>query len=175
MENNSENIIIRLSDLSKKFGSNYVLSRINLIVKRGESIGLVGPNGAGKTTLISVIQGIKKPSSGNVELFGGSPNKPIQRIKLGVSPQSISLPDTFKVGELVEFVRNHYPNKGEYDDLINEFSLVNIANAKVGGLSGGQKRLLSTCLAFSGNPELVLLDEPTTGLDIHTRTLMGCN
>lgn len=170
MENNS--IIVKLSDLKKNFGKKIVLSGVNLTVKRGESIGLVGPNGAGKTTLLSIIQGLKKPSSGVVELFGDNPSKPIQRVKLGVSPQSISLPDTFKVGELVEFVSNHYPSKPEFESLIDEFQLMKLVNYRVGGLSGGQKRLLSTCLAFSGNPELVLLDEPTTGLDVHTRELL---
>jgi ABC-2 type transport system ATP-binding protein len=168
-----ENIkIVNLINLSKGFGGKSVLSNINLTVERGEAIGLVGPNGAGKTTLLSIIQGIKKPNSGVVELFGDSPNKPIQRVKLGISPQSISLPDTFKAGELIEFVQNHYPNKAEFKQLIEEFHLTGLVNSKVGGLSGGQKRLLSTCLAFSGNSELVLLDEPTTGLDIHTRDLL---
>ncbi|PEW76332.1 ABC transporter ATP-binding protein [Bacillus cereus] len=170
MEKNNK--IVKLSNLCKGFGDKIVLSSINLTVKRGESIGLVGPNGAGKTTLLSIIQGIKKPDSGVVEIFGDIPNKPIQRVKLGISPQSISLPDTFKAGELIEFVRNHYPNKAEFKSLIEEFHLTNIVNYKVGGLSGGQKRLLSTCLAFSGNPELVLLDEPTAGLDVHTRDLL---
>src|SRR5699024_4486570 len=96
----------------------------------------------------------------------------LQRVGLGVSPQSISLPDTFKVGELVEFVRNHYPNRANFEDLIDEFSLNEIVNLKVGGLSGGQKRLVSMCLAFSGNPELVLLDEPTSGLDFQKRSLL---
>ena len=76
------------------------------------------------------------------------------------------------MGELVEFVRNHYPNRANFEDLIDEFSLNEIVNLKVGGLSGGQKRLVSMCLAFSGNPELVLLDEPTSGLDFQKRSLL---
>ncbi|WP_273130566.1 ABC transporter ATP-binding protein [Bacillus weihaiensis] len=170
MEKN--NIIVKLDQLDKSIKAKKILSGINLTVRKGESIGLVGPNGAGKTTLLSLIQGIKKPTSGSVEIFGDNPNKPVQRLKLGVSPQSISLPDTFKAGELVEFVRNHYPNKVDFKSLIEEFHLESIVNSKVGGLSGGQKRLLSTCLAFAGNPELVLLDEPTTGLDVKTRDLL---
>jgi len=170
MEKN--NIIVKLDQIDKSIKAKKILSGINLTVRKGESIGLVGPNGAGKTTLLSLIQGIKKPTSGSVEIFGDNPNKPVQRLKLGVSPQSISLPDTFKAGELVEFVRNHYPNKVDFKSLIEEFHLESIVNSKVGGLSGGQKRLLSTCLAFAGNPELVLLDEPTTGLDVKTRDLL---
>lgn len=170
MEKN--NIIVKLDQLNKSIKGKKILSDINLTVRKGESIGLVGPNGAGKTTLLSLIQGIKKPTSGSVEIFGDNPSKPVQRLKLGVSPQSISLPDTFKAGELVEFVRNHYPNKVDFKSLIEEFHLESIVNSKVGGLSGGQKRLLSTCLAFAGNPELVLLDEPTTGLDVKTRDLL---
>lgn len=169
--NNHENII-ELNNVWKKFDKKQVLCGINLNVKKGEAIGLVGPNGAGKTTILSIIQGLKKPTSGTVKLFGDSPNNPIQRVGLGVSPQSISLPDTFKVGELVEFVRNHYPNRANFEDLIDEFSLNEIVNLKVGGLSGGQKRLVSMCLAFSGNPELVLLDEPTSGLDFQKRSLL---
>ncbi|GLY12582.1 ABC transporter ATP-binding protein [Pseudobacillus badius] len=167
MEKND--IIVNLREISKFFGKKEVLSNINLTIRRGESVGIVGPNGAGKTTLISMIQGIKRPTSGIVKLFGGNPSHPKFRTKLGVSPQSISLPETFKAKELIDFVRKHYLDQDSLEDLIEEFKLTNIADQKVGGLSGGQKRLLSACLSFSGNPELVLLDEPTAGLDMNTR------
>lgn len=164
--------IVLLTNISKNFGSKSVLSNINLTIEKGESIGLVGSNGAGKTTLLSLIQGVKKPSLGTISLFGGVPTDPKQRVKLGVSPQSVSLPDTFKVKELIEFVRKHYRNSDNLSDLVKEFHLEKLMDFKVGGLSGGQKRLLSICLAFSGNPELVLLDEPTAGLDFKTRNLL---
>ncbi|WHS28957.1 ABC transporter ATP-binding protein [Auritidibacter ignavus] len=138
-------------------------------VGTGESIGLVGRNGAGKTTLLSIIQGLRRPTSGRVALFGGPPTKARFRTELGVAPQALSLPDTARVDEVIRYVRAHYHDPVPTADLIRDFDLGTLARKQVGGLSGGQKRLVGACLAFAGNPRLVLLDEPTTGLDSEAR------
>ena len=161
--------LVDCSQVSKAYGDNAVLHEISLSVGVGESIGLVGRNGAGKTTLLSIMQGLRRPTGGRVELFGGSPAKAKFRTELGVAPQALSLPETARVDETINYVRAHYVNPAPVDDLIRDFGLESFARKQAGGLSGGQKRLVAACLAFAGNPKLVLLDEPTTGLDSDSR------
>ncbi|MBF9336000.1 ABC transporter ATP-binding protein [Microbacterium lacticum] len=155
--------------VSKAYGATTVLDDVSLRVRAGESIGLVGRNGAGKTTLLSIIQGLRRPSNGKVTLFGGPPTKARFRTELGVAPQALSLPDTARVDEVITYVRAHYHAPAPAGELIRDFDLGALARKQVGGLSGGQKRLVGACLAFAGNPRLVLLDEPTTGLDSEAR------
>lgn len=172
MASTSEQVQVRCEGASKSYGSRDVLMDINLTVTPGESIGLVGPNGAGKTTLLSLVNGLRKPSSGTVRLFEGDPRDPRSRTSLGVAPQALSLPDTAKVSEVIHFVRSFFRKPARHSELVEEFGLGHLLGKQVGGLSGGQKRLVSVALAFAGNPALVLLDEPTTGLDAEARTLL---
>lgn len=172
MARTSEQVQVRCESASKSYGNRDVLMDIDLTVTPGESIGLVGPNGAGKTTLLSLVNGLRKPSSGTVRLFEGDPRDPRSRTSLGVAPQALSLPDTAKVSEVIHFVRSFFRKPAKHSELVEEFGLGHLLGKQVGGLSGGQKRLVSVALAFAGNPALVLLDEPTTGLDAEARTLL---
>ncbi|SDJ66831.1 ABC-2 type transport system ATP-binding protein [Actinopolyspora mzabensis] len=159
----------RAIGVSRRFGSLHALDNVDLDIAPGELLGLLGPNGAGKSTLLSLLTGLRSPGAGRVELFGGDPRQPRNRERLGTTPQETGLPDTLRVGEIVEFVAEHYPKPLPVGELLEQFGLSELARRQAGSLSGGQQRRLSVALAFAGDPALVVLDEPTTGLDVAAR------
>ncbi|GIF41993.1 ABC-2 type transport system ATP-binding protein [Actinoplanes xinjiangensis] len=159
----------RAEGVTKSFGSTLALDRVDLEVRAGELVGLLGPNGAGKSTLVSLFTGGRRPTAGRVELCGGDPRDPRNRRTLGATPQETGLPASLRVGEVVDFVRAHFPNPLPKAELLDRFGLNDLVRRQTGGLSGGQKRRLAVALAFAGRPEIVFLDEPTTGLDVEAR------
>ncbi|RZT82140.1 ABC-2 type transport system ATP-binding protein [Micromonospora violae] len=161
--------LARADQASRRYGDVLALDRVDLEVRAGELVGLLGPNGAGKSTLMNLLVGLRRPSSGRVELFGGDPRDPASRRQIGVTPQETGLPGTLRVGEVVDFVSAHYPDPVPRAELLDRFGLADLARRQTGGLSGGQRRRLAVALAFVGRPRLVLLDEPTTGLDVAAR------
>jgi ABC-2 type transport system ATP-binding protein len=162
-------ILARAVEASRRYGDNLALDHITLDVAAGEVVGLLGPNGAGKSTLVSLLTGIRRPTSGRVELCGGDPRHPASRRTLGVTAQETGLPSSLRVGEVVDFVRAHYPDPLGRDELLDRFGLADLVRRQTGGLSGGQKRRVAVALAFAGRPRIVFLDEPTTGLDVQAR------
>ncbi|PZG14355.1 ABC transporter ATP-binding protein [Micromonospora craterilacus] len=161
--------LARADRVSRRYGDVLALDQVDLEVRAGELVGLLGPNGAGKSTLINLLVGLRRPTSGRVELFGGDPRDPASRRQIGVTPQETGLPGTLRVGEVVDFVSAHYPDPIPRNELLDQFGLSELARRQTGGLSGGQKRRLAVALAFVGRPRLVVLDEPTTGLDVEAR------
>ncbi|BCJ59072.1 ABC transporter ATP-binding protein [Micromonospora endophytica] len=161
--------LARADRVSRRYGDTLALDQVDLDVRAGELVGLLGPNGAGKSTLINLLVGLRRPTSGRVELFGGDPRDPASRRRLGVTPQETGLPGTLRVGEVVDFVCAHYPEPIPRGELLDRFGLNELVRRQTGGLSGGQKRRLAVALAFVGRPRLVVLDEPTTGLDVEAR------
>ncbi len=155
--------------VTRDFGTVRALDAVDVDVLPGSFVGLLGPNGAGKTTLLSLMTGLRKPTSGTVRLFSGDPSTPRSRRRLGVTPQDTGLPETLRVREVLAFVARHFPAPMPTDDLLGQFGLGDCANKQTGALSGGQKRRLTVALAFVGRPDLVVLDEPTTGLDVESR------
>jgi ABC-2 type transport system ATP-binding protein len=162
-------ILARAVEVSRRYGDVLALDRLSLDVAAGELVGLLGPNGAGKSTLLSLLTGLRRPTSGRVELFGGDPRNPIHRRGLGVTPQETGLPPSLRVGEVVDFVRAHYPDPLGRAEALTRFGLADLVKRQTGGLSGGQKRRLAVALAFVGRPRIVFLDEPSTGLDVEAR------
>lgn len=162
-------VLARTAEVTRRYGDVVALDRVSLDIHAGELVGLLGPNGAGKSTLINLFVGLRKPTSGTVELLGGSPADPVVRRGIGVTPQETGLPEALRVGEIVDFVGSHFPSPIERGELLARFGLEDLVRRQVGGLSGGQKRRLAVALAFVGNPRLVFLDEPTTGLDVEAR------
>jgi ABC-2 type transport system ATP-binding protein len=158
-----------LSHVTRRFGDVTALDDVSLDIRSGQIVGLLGPNGAGKSTLLSLLQGLRRPSSGTVELFGGSPQTAATRQRLGCTPQATALPETLRVGEVIDFVGVHFSSPVPTAEIADEFGLTDLLRRQTGSLSGGQKRRLSVALAFVGRPQLVLLDEPTTGLDVDAR------
>lgn len=159
----------RVEGATRRFGETLALDDVTLDIRAGELIGLLGPNGAGKSTLLSLIQGRRRPTAGAVELFGGDPMDPRSRVALGSTPQETALPDTLRVGEVVDLVAAHFPDRVSSRELAEEFGFADLLRRQCGALSGGQKRRIAVSLAFVGRPRLVLLDEPTTGLDVDAR------
>jgi ABC-2 type transport system ATP-binding protein len=155
--------------VGRTYRSVNALHDVSLSVAAGELVGLLGPNGAGKTTLLNLLTGVRRPTSGRVELFGGDPTRAENRRRIGVTPQETGLPATLRVGECVDLVAAHFPDPLPRGELLERFGLADLARRQTGGLSGGQRRRLAVALAFVGRPRLVFLDEPTTGLDVSAR------
>lgn len=161
--------LIEARALSKRYGDRLALSDVSFTVDRGECVGLLGPNGAGKSTLLTIVEGLRTPTSGSVRLFGGDPRAGRSRIALGCTPQATALPEALRVGEVLDYVAAHFPAPAPRARIVDEFGLGALLKTQCGALSGGQQRRVAVALAFIGDPELVLLDEPTTGLDVDGR------
>jgi len=162
-------ILAQTFSVGRTYRSVNALHDVSLSVAAGELVGLLGPNGAGKTTLLNLLTGVRRPTSGRVELFGGDPTRAENRRRIGVTPQETGLPATLRVGECVDLVAAHFPDPLPRGELLERFGLADLARRQTGGLSGGQRRRLAVALAFVGRPRLVFLDEPTTGLDVSAR------
>ncbi len=161
--------VAELKNVSKSYAQINALKNVNLNIYSGEVIALLGPNGAGKTTAISLLLGLLRPSQGEALLFGESPQARAARSRVGVMLQLSGIPETLKVKEHIELFRSYYPNPLPMAELLELSNLTGLENRWYGKLSGGQKQRLHLALAMCGNPDLVFLDEPTTGLDIATR------
>lgn len=172
MTQNRADAVATLEEVTRTFGEVKALDNVTLALGEGELIGMLGPNGAGKSTLLSLVSGIRRPSSGTVRLFGADPRQPHARTRLGTTPQETGLPPTLRVAEVIDFVAGHYANPMATAHVLEMFDLTPLSRRQTGGLSGGQKRRLSVALSIVGRPALVLLDEPTTGLDIDARKVL---
>jgi len=164
--------VAALQQVSKRFGQIQALDGVSLSVERGELLALLGPNGAGKSTAIGLLAGLRRPDAGRVQLFGQNPQQPVARVGLGVTPQETGLPASLRVGEVLELVRAHFPSPMPLGELLEQFDLTSLTKRQCGGLSVGQKRRLAVALAFAGSPRLVILDEPTTSLDVEARRML---
>ena len=144
---------------------------LDLTVESGECFGLLGPNGAGKTTTIEIIEGLSEPTAGEVEVLGMCWGRDDAAIKerIGISLQETRLSEKLQVRETVTLFRSFYKRGLEPDEVIRLVSLDEKATARVGKLSGGQRQRLAVACALVGDPDLLLLDEPTTGLDPQSR------
>jgi len=164
--------IISVAGVTRRFGTVVALDDVSLDIAPGELVGILGPNGAGKSTLLSLVSGQRKPDSGTVRLCGLDPRDPAARTTLGLTPQETGLPATLKVREVVDYIGGHYPDAVPTRELLEQFGLTGLANRQTGGMSGGQKRRLAVALALVGRPSVILLDEPTTGLDVGARQVL---
>jgi ABC-2 type transport system ATP-binding protein len=161
--------VAELREVHKRYGKTQALRGVDLQVRPGELVALLGPNGAGKTTAVSILLGQRRPDAGSARLFGRDPSLPATRRSVGATPQMAGFPDNLTVAEVVNLVRVHYPDPATTPELLARFGLSGLAGRRAGGLSGGQQRRLAVALAFAGRPRLVILDEPTTGLDVEAR------
>lgn len=162
-------VLAELQNISKSFGKVRALQDVSLAINPGETVAVLGPNGAGKSTAINVLLGLRRPRTGKALLFGGSPHRQDAKRRIGVTPQDASFPQSLKVRELINFARAHFPNAVGEETLVEAFNLAPLADKFALNLSGGQRRQLAVALAFVGQPEMVFLDEPTTGLDTRAR------
>ena len=162
---------IRCSGLVKRYEDVVAVDGLDLEVFRGECFGLLGPNGAGKTTTIEILEGLTVPDAGDVEVLGTRWDRDghALRERLGISLQETQLADKLTVEETVRLFRSFYRRGRDPEELLSTLSLVEKRSARVGKLSGGQKQRLAVACALAGEPELLFLDEPTTGLDPQSR------
>ncbi|KAB1662626.1 ABC transporter ATP-binding protein [Pseudoclavibacter chungangensis] len=161
-----------VGDVVKRFGEVTALDHVSLGIGAGESVGVLGPNGAGKSTLLGLALGLRAPTSGRVRLLGGDPRDPERRQQVGSTPQRSSLPEPLRVGEVLHYVAAHYRNPVPAAQLAEEFGLGDLLRRQCGSLSGGQQRRVGIALAFIGAPRIVVLDEPTVGLDLEGRAAL---
>lgn len=162
---------IQISGLSKSYAGNKVIENLSLSVAAGEVYGLLGANGAGKSTTIECILGTREADSGTVRILGLNPWENRKQLfeQVGVQFQETNYPDKIKVRELCEETACLYRQSSSYGELLQKFGLVDKREAFVSELSGGQKQKLFIVLALIPNPQVVFLDELTTGLDTKVR------
>lgn len=158
--------MISIQNLSKNFGKFNVLDNINLTCSKGACIALIGPNGCGKTTLIKSILGIVLPSKGDIFFMGQNIANSFQyREHIGYMPQIGRYPDNMTIGQIIEMMKEIRKSNTPDEDLLNQFQLRTLFNKKMRTLSGGTTQKVSATLAFLFNPDVLILDEPTAGLD----------
>ena len=157
--------------LRKFYGDVRAVDGLDLEIRSGECFGLLGPNGAGKTTTIEICEGLLERDSGDLELLGMTWEKDGRalRERLGIQLQDTQLSEKLTVTETLELFRSFYQNGRSVDEVIRLVQLEEKRSARVGTLSGGQKQRLAIACAMVGDPELLFLDEPTTGLDPQSR------
>jgi ABC-2 type transport system ATP-binding protein len=162
---------LHVRGLRKAYSDVVAVNGLDLEVRRGECFGLLGPNGAGKTTTIEICEGLTAPDSGEVEVLGMRWDREAMalRQRLGIQLQETQLSDKLTVFETVRLFRSFYRQGPPAAEMIELMQLGEKAKSRVGGLSGGQKQRLALACALVGNPDLLFLDEPTTGLDPQAR------
>jgi len=164
-------VAIRVRALRKSYGAHEAVRGIEFDVRLGEVFGLLGPNGAGKTTTVEILEGYRERDGGEVEVLGADPwtAGPAHRERIGVVLQHSDLPALLTVREVHAMFAGYYARPRDVDEVIELVGLADKAGAQVKTLSGGQKRRLDLGIALIGDPELVFLDEPTTGFDPSAR------
>lgn len=162
---------LRCAGVVKRYGSVIAVNGLDLTVHRGECFGLLGPNGAGKTTTIEILEGLLRADEGEVEVLGRRWDRDAHalRPRLGIQLQETQLADKLTVEETLRLFRSFYPSGPTVGELLDTVELRSKRDAWVSKLSGGQKQRLSVACALAGDPELLFLDEPTTGLDPQSR------
>ncbi len=164
--------VIEVENLRKKFSADHeALRGISFAVNKGEIFGLLGPNGAGKTTTMEILEGLQKPTSGHVKIFGFDAAKNRQQIKerIGVQLQSSEYFPSVTLSELIRLFASFYHKRVNPEQFLDLVNLKDKANSLVKNLSGGQKHRFAIATALVHNPEILFLDEPTTGLDPRVR------
>lgn len=163
--------VLQVQNLSKSYGSVMAVSGLSLSVAPGEVFGLLGPNGAGKSTSIECMLGVKKASAGTVEILGINPSEGRKTLfeRVGVQFQETGYQDKIRVGEICRMTAALYRQPADWQRLLAVFDIQGLEKQEVSQLSGGERQRLSVLLALIPNPELVFLDELTTGLDTRAR------
>jgi len=159
----------RFTRVTKNYGTVEALRGLDLTIAPGELVALLGANGAGKTTAVRTLLGLAKPTSGEVRVFGGDPRDAATRTRVGAVLQIARVPETLRVREHIDLFSSYYPHPMPMAEVIEAAGLQGLERRKYGQLSGGQQKRVLFALAICGNPDLLILDEPTVGLDVEAR------
>jgi ABC-2 type transport system ATP-binding protein len=161
--------VVAFDQVSKAYGEVRAVDGLTLTLRPGETVALLGPNGAGKSTSLDLLLGLKQPDSGSVRIFGTTPREAIVAGRVGAMLQSGGLMDEVTVAELVRLACDLHPKPYKANDVLARAGIAQIADRKVNKLSGGQAQRVRFALATAGDSDLIVLDEPTTGMDVTTR------
>jgi len=161
--------IATFDGVTRRYGRVTAVDGLSLQIGSGETMALLGPNGAGKTTTVELLLGLANPDAGVVRLFSGPPADAVAAGRVGAMLQDAGLPQGAKVAELIGLVRSLYPDPLSLADALRLADLEEVAGRRVERLSGGQRQRVRLALALAGNPELLILDEPTAALDVDAR------
>jgi len=158
-----------LSGITKRYGTVEALRGLDLEIRPAELVALLGANGAGKTTAVRILLGLTQPTTGTARVFGGDPRERATRTRLGAVLQIARVPETLRVAEHIDLFSSYYPNPMPLAEVIDAAGLGGLERRKFGELSGGQQKRVLFALGICGNPDLLILDEPTVGLDVEAR------
>ncbi|MBI4299510.1 MAG: ABC transporter ATP-binding protein [Chloroflexi bacterium] len=163
--------VIKVEGLVKRFGTLAAVDGISFSVRRGEVFGILGPNGAGKTTALECIEGLQKPTAGQIQVLGMDLQRDAEQVKarIGVQLQASAYFEYLTLREILRLFGRFYPHHVPPDELLSKVSLSEKANTTVGKLSGGQRQRFTIAATLVNDPDVVFLDEPTTGLDPQAR------
>jgi ABC-2 type transport system ATP-binding protein len=161
--------IAMLNNVTKRYGTTTALGGLNFALRPGEIVALLGPNGAGKSTTVRMLLGLIAPTTGTVRVFGSDPRNPAARTRVGAMLQVARLPETLRVREHIDLFRSYYPVPLSFAEIVRIAQLQGIEERFFSQLSGGQKQRVLFGLALCGDPDLIILDEPTVGMDIEAR------
>ncbi|HET7436791.1 MAG TPA: ABC transporter ATP-binding protein [Thermoanaerobaculia bacterium] len=161
-----------LLHVTKSYGATVALHDLSFELRAGELLALLGANGAGKTTAVRCLLGLAAPDDGLARVFGDNPRDAKTRTRIGAMLQVGKVPETLKVREHIDLFSSYYPHPMPFAEVVETAALQGIENRKFGALSGGQKQRVLFAMAICGNPDVLVLDEPTVGLDVEARRAM---
>jgi ABC-2 type transport system ATP-binding protein len=175
MSHNGAGPVVSFENVSKHYGSLRAVDGLSLDLRAGETVALLGPNGAGKSTSLDMLLALRKPTSGKIQMFGSDPYHAVQGGLVGAMLQSGGLMPEVTVRELVTLVAGFHPRPVPVDITLKRAGIDGIADQRVDKLSGGQTQRVRFSLAIAGECDLIVLDEPTTAMDVETRQLFWAN
>ncbi|WP_067937018.1 ABC transporter ATP-binding protein [Alicyclobacillus kakegawensis] len=169
MPSDEKTVVVQLENVGKQFGRRKALVDVSFSVSAGKIVALLGPNGAGKTTIMSILLGLRQPTSGKVRIFGLDPRHPLARRRFACMLQESRVPDTVRVREAVEMFRRLYASHLDVGWALEMAELSAKSRSRVGKLSGGERQRLYFALCLIADVDLLFLDEPTVAMDLQSR------
>jgi len=163
--------VVSFENVSKHYGNLHAVDGLTLDLRHGETVALLGPNGAGKSTSLDMLLALRKPTSGRIEMFGSDPYHAVKSGRVGAMLQSGGLMPEVTVRELVSLITKLHPKPEPVETTLKRAGIAQFADQRVDRLSGGQTQRVRFALAICGQSELIVLDEPTTAMDVETRRL----